>query len=371
MFIRGIRLFCILILSIAMFGCGKIDSNTEDKYEDMTQEQKDDIEYVKKTAIAVTKGQKLYFGVVAANVPRACKIYDEQATYLGKISGEDLILLESFSEDYGIYCYAVGDNVGYVDVPDISIREYYTYILKDANDNSTETTLVDEFLTAFDIKKVSDSTVATLQNKSALFLGDSIAFGACDEYSIYNCGGWAGRIGYYCNMSVRNNGVSQACISNKMVSQGSHCYIYNNLIKEANRTYDYVIMHGMYNDAGYGAPVGTPQGCASFDVSKADPSNFAQALELLFYTAKQQHPDAKLGFIVNFETRTGLKLDVYADMAIKICKDWGIPYLDLYTGSELGVLEDGTFIDLPDKLHPSSAGYDAIYNKVADWMAGL
>ena len=340
-------------------------------YFDNIQLEKNDMS----SALAVSAGQKLYFGAVTQATANTYQVYNSSGISVGTVSDGSLTLVESFGGNYGIYCYTVADGVAYVDVPEESLETYYTYILKSANDTTTEATIVNEFIQAFGIVKPSATTIAALQGKSALFVGDSITFGAKDTNSIYSYGGWAGRVGYFCDMTVKNNGISGASIStycmNHVANCGTQHYIYNNLVKENNNTYDYIIMHGLYNDVGWGAPLGAPQGYANFDVSKADPSNFAQALELLFYTAKQQNPNAKLGFIVNFATEDGRDLSAYAQMAIQICQDWNMPYLDLYTGSSKGVLADGTVIESPDKLHPSSAGYDAFYTKIADWMAGL
>ena len=202
-----------------------------------------------------------------------------------------------------------------------------------------------------------------MSGKSALFLGDSITAGVCDTKNIYSCNGWAGRIGYYGNMGIAvNNGVSGACITTSRIADGDKYYIYNNLVKETGKTYDYVIMHGLINDYFVNARLGEPQGKANFDPNTVDESTFAGAFELLLYTAKTQHPNAKLGFIVNFKLDDGPK--EYVDMAIQICEDWGISYLDLYNDSTVQVaLEDG--------LHPSSKGYDNIYVKIAEWMAAI
>jgi len=210
----------------------------------------------------------------------------------------------------------------------------------------------------------SDTVLAALSGKSALFVGDSIMAGATDNDCYYDVKSWPGRIGYYCNMDVTNNGVSGACVSNILESTNNTKYIYNNLVKATDGDYDYVIMHGLYNDWGNGAPLGTAQGMANFNPNTADKSQFAQALEYLFYTAKQQHPNAQLGFIVNFKTKDGATTSLYTLKAIEICEDWGIPYIDLYHDSSFD-------IDLSDGLHPSTKGYDDTYLKIAEWMADM
>ncbi len=210
--------------------------------------------------------------------------------------------------------------------------------------------------------EVSSATIKALEGKSALFLGDSITYGMCDYYTNLSTGGWAGRIGYYCGMTVKNNGVNGACISSGR-SSNEAAYIYNNLAKEKGNSYDYIIMHGLYNDAGTGVPVGTAKGCKDFHPEQVDESTFAGGLELLFYTAKQDHPTSKLGFIINFRTEDGVNCDAHVAKAIEICEEWDIPYLDFYN--------DGTEVKLFDGLHPTAVGYDQLYPRIADWMATL
>lgn len=210
--------------------------------------------------------------------------------------------------------------------------------------------------------EISDLTIKVLSGKSALFLGDSITYGMCDYYTNLKTGGWAGRIEYYCGMTVKNNGVNGACISSKR-SDNEEKYIYNNLAKEKGNTYDYIIMHGLYNDAGTGVPIGDSSGPNNFNPGQVDESTFAGGLELLFYTAKKNHPSAKLGFIINYRTEDGVNCDAHVATAIQICKEWNISYLDLY--------HDDTKIALFDGLHPTAMGYDELYPRIAEWMATL
>ena len=315
----------------------------------------------------VAEGDKVYFGVITEEDALNSIAYDEAANKIGVINSADVRLVESFGGAYGIYCYTVNDsNVKYVQVPyDTDYEQYYTYMQKTADDKTTDDAIVDAFITAYGIQRPVSSTVEALSGKSALFVGDSITYGARDRAKIHKYGSWAGRIGYFCNMDVLNNGVSGACITTARVeSHSAQHYIYNNLVAAKDQKFDYVIMHGLFNDASIPVELGTVQGAANFDPSKADVTKFASALELLFYTAKTQHPEATLGYIVNFETERAVDQEPYVNMAIQICKDWGIKYLDLFHNNTVD-------IEFDDGLHPSSKGYDDIYRIVANWMAGL
>ena len=237
---------------------------------------------------------------------------------------------------------------------------------KTQNDVNTENNGENEGKSGMDIlideqgiERPSMETVDALKEKRALFVGDSIMAGVCDYNNIFGISSWPGRIGYFCDMAVTNNGVSGACISNIQEMESSEYYIYNQLNKENGQAYDYVIMHGLHNDWGNGAKIGTPMGMANFQPENADVSTFSGALELLLYTAKTNHPDAKCGYIINYKTGEQL---TYVDTIKQICDDWNVPYLNLY--------DNRTFqIDLYDGLHPTSTGYNKTYIVIADWMA--
>lgn len=312
----------------------------------------------------VKKGDKLYFGVITKEDALETVVYNSKAEDMGTISESELELVESFGGELGIYCYTVNnEDAKYVKVNyDINYEQYYTSIL---NPTGNRDSIVEQFIVEYGIQRPLSSTVDVLAGKSALFVGDSITYGARDRAKIYEYGGWAGRIGYFCDMDVLNNGVSGACITTARVESNSEKhYIYNNLVAAEEQKFDYVIMHGLFNDASEEVEVGTPQGAKNFDPGKADVTKFADALELLFYTAKTQHPEATLGYIVNFQTERTVDQAPYATMAIQICKDWGIEYLDLYNNKTFSV-------EFDDGLHPSSAGYDSMYTIVANWMATL
>lgn len=322
----------------------------------------------------VVAGDKLYFGAVTEKEALSSKLYSDGASAKGTMAKEDLELVESFGGDYGIYCYTVPENVAYVYVTYDADREQYYHCVQLAAGETVETKkLVSDFIVKYAVVQPLESTVKALSGKTALFLGDSITFGARDRANIYGvvdsvnpgAGGWAARIGYYCGMDVTNNGVSGACITTaRQESHSTAHYIYNNLVKTEGTTYDYVIMHGLFNDASIPVELGTMTGKADFDPAKADVTKFADALELLFYTAKQQNPNAVLGYIVNFHTERAVDQAPYVELAIRICKDWGVPYLDLYNRA-------GFQVEFDDGLHPSSAGYDSMYTIVANWMASL
>ena len=333
-----------------------------------TQQGVDTDEYVGVSSYYDLKlGDKLYFGVITEADALSSVVYNKNGEAYGTMAKEDLRLVENFGGELSIYCYTVTDeNVAYTKVNyNTAYEQYYYSMIVPAGSEQTDEEITSLFISEYGVPLPLNSTVNKLSGKSALFLGDSITYGARDRAKIYEWGGWAGRIDYYVGMDVTNNGVSGACISTARRESSSEAhYIYNNLIRAKDQTFDYVIMHGLFNDASEKVAVGTMQGKANFDPAKADVTTYAGGLELLFYQARVQNPNAILGFIVNFKTDRAVDQLPYVNMAIDICENWGIEYLDLYN-------MEGFKVEFDDGLHPSSAGYDSMYNIVADWMATL
>ncbi len=314
----------------------------------------------------VSQGDKLYFGAITKADALNSKVYSSNGSLIGTIAESDLRQVENFGGAYNLYCYTIPADAAYVYVTyDTAYEQYFVCKQVAKSETVTDEAFIAEYIRTIGVPQPLPSTVAALQGKTALFLGDSITYGARDRANIYGAGSWAGRIGYYAGMNVTNNGVSGACISTARRESSSEAhYIYNNLKKTEGTQYDYVIMHGLFNDASEGVPVGTMQGKANFDPAKADISTYAGGLETLFYQARVQNPNAILGFIVNFKTDRAVDQAPYVNMAIAICEAWGVEYLDLYN-------LEGFKVEFDDGLHPSSAGYDSMYTVVANWMATL
>jgi len=216
---------------------------------------------------------------------------------------------------------------------------------------------------------------SVLQNKTALFSGDSISYGSSDYAGSRS---WAYRIQQHyglksCNVS--RSGWSISTIrSGRMIDQ-----LYN----APADTYDYVILHGGVNDAWGDATIYAPVGeiTDSFDRKDYDITTYAGALEELFHYTYAQFPTAKIGYIINFATplATGIghvsDMEDYYAVGMAICKKWGVPYLDLYHNSyvndTLMEVSKQPFRYMADTVHPNAAGYDRLYPIIGDWMETL
>lgn len=109
----------------------------------------------------------------------------------------------------------------------------------------------------------------------------------------------------------------------------------------------------------------TPAGTAS---SAFDQSTFAGGLEYLFSYAKENFPNAKIGYVMNFkvlghwygDTNILGYLDDMTELfntARKICEKWNVPYLDLYNNDVVSErMQYTTTYAMADYIHPNDKG---------------
>ena len=214
-------------------------------------------------------------------------------------------------------------------------------------------------------------TQSPLYKKSAVFVGDSICYGAYDN-SAHKA--WGGRIGDKYEMTWYNDGISATAIHGGR----THGQIVSELSVHASKEIDYVIMQGGVNDAWDRVTVGTIT--EGYDPANFDNSTFAGGLENLFYTARRLYPNATYGFIINFtmpaanESYGTLRdMSAYFNIAKQICDKWKVPYLDLYNDTNFcqNVLKTHETTYMPDNIHPNAAGYELLAPKIASWMETL
>ncbi len=224
---------------------------------------------------------------------------------------------------------------------------------------------------------LDDESHPALKGKSVLFCGDSISFGTQD-LGLFYTGGWGGRIGMLNEMEYINaskgGGVVSNLYQNRVITQ-----VQNN----KNGKFDFVILHGGVNDAWKitdeskaDAAIGkvTPEGAIVFDNM-----TYAGALEELFSYTKECFPDAKLGFVINYQApgfQNGTmvpNMSKYAKTAVEACEKWGVAYVNLHDNTDFcnNVLKVSTNTYLPDYLHSSAGGYDLIYPLVEEMMVKM
>lgn len=211
---------------------------------------------------------------------------------------------------------------------------------------------------------VDSTEQSVLNGKTALYLGDSIAYGANDN-SLRRA--WGGRIAERYSMigtNVANSGWTLSTYRNAIVTQLDNADAAN---------YDYIILHGGVNDVWVNAsnvPIGTVD-ADNFTPGSFDCTTLAGALEDLVCTAKQKAPNAKIGYIINFDISEKIgDMTGYYYIAKMICEKWGIPYLDLYENTDFSSVFDQSRY-LADGVHPNSSGYEILADFIANWMETL
>lgn len=218
------------------------------------------------------------------------------------------------------------------------------------------------------IKALTDDNLSSgneespLYKKNALFIGDSISFGALDSHHGYS---WGGRIGNKYAMNWINKSVSGASIG----SNDRYPYIEGQL---TDGDMDYVVIEGGINDA-MNKPNELGNISDSFVPAELDVNTFAGALEHLFATVTDKYPKAAVGYIVTFKAWTAAddNADEYYSLARKICDKWGISYLDLYNDADCDKWFTSETGYMPDSLHPNADGYELITPKIDAWMNTL
>lgn len=218
-----------------------------------------------------------------------------------------------------------------------------------------------------------------LEGKKILFVGDSITEA---NSSLDNFKGWSGRVGLGNYMDWYNAGVGGATIAY------SNRHITNQLHDNKDEYYDYIILQGGINDMDREVSLG--EMTDSFEVDDFDNSTYAGGLEELFYYAKKYNPNAKIGFIITYQTPNSDWGDAvtdrseWAELTRNICDKWEIPYLDLYDGVVFADGEAKTYSEIlkvntgehfhnqnPIQVHLGSTGYDVVSKYISIWIKTL
>ena len=231
-----------------------------------------------------------------------------------------------------------------------------------------------------------------LFGKTIVWDGDSICAGGAEK------GNWATRIASRNSMNCKNYAVGGGTITEGAPKSASgnerHCV--STTLEKMYAEYpdaDYIILEGGTNDADLlealsgSSRLGT---IAPDDFSgNYDRETFCGALESVFYRATKYWMGKKIGFIVAHKMgvipNERRRRRMYFDMAVKACKKWGIPYVDLWEGCYLNpclpwmcdksktpeenCAENVLFYS--DGQHLTSRGYDFTSEIIENWMRTL
>lgn len=327
-------------------------------------------------AIAVTPGETISFGPVQVSQGYDLLTRDALGTPHNKtykatrgeaIAKTDLTYLPSEGSgepsDYAIYSYTVPENVYYINIVNRSwVNDYFAI--------KRGTMTAAEYYEIVGIQPDSP-----LKGKTALFVGDSISAAAHDSRYMRNkgMGAWAGRIGWYYQLTDTNKSVGGSTIA---IDTG-RTYIADQITGMAGNSYDYVIIQGGVNDANLGVAEGKIS--SSYDPADFDRTTYAGGLEYNIAKAIELYGDtAAIGYIINYQlpnrATTYNRFGEFVDTAKAICAKWGIEYIDLYNNEAITAamdLKTKGSLYAQDDLHATERGYEVLYPVIGDWMETL
>lgn len=217
-------------------------------------------------------------------------------------------------------------------------------------------------------------------DKTAIFFGDSVAYGHQTNGNGF---------GYYVNqeeqfLSYKNAAVNTATLNTE--TQGTNNVI-EQMKKNSSTSYDYVIIEGGYGDLRDEPELGSLTD--GYVVSEFDTTTFAGAVEYTLYLATTTWEDARIGFIISYDTPNsnyGVRPDhdatkEYWDIVKAACNKWNVEYLDFFEGSTTYNGETKTYSELfdvtgntylaSDNIHPTALGYEFIAQFITSWMKTL
>ena len=176
--------------------------------------------------------------------------------------------------------------------------------------------------------------------------------------------------------------------SGATIAKTSRKHITDQIIDNKDNNYDYVILQGGINDMDKDVMLGEVSD--SFEVEDFNNTTFAGGLEELFYYTKKYNKDAKIGYIISYQTPNsdwGEKVNDRSEQILlikKICDKWEIPYLDLYDGL---VYEEGKIknyseilkVDTGENFYKekitevllNTEGYNTISKYIGIWIKTL
>lgn len=232
-----------------------------------------------------------------------------------------------------------------------------------------------------------------LYGKVIIWNGDSICAGNKIK------GNWATRIAEKNSMICRNYAVGGGTIVEGMplCKDGGERHCVSTSLERMYNEHpeaDYIIFEGGTNDADL---------LENMDVQKSmlgsvdpddfsgdyDKNTFCGALESVFYRALKYWTGKKIGYIVAQKMGTKAILRrrrrLYFEAAIEICEKWGIPCIDLWTGTYLNPCLECMYDNTKtaeendsenkgfytDGQHLTSHGYDYTSEIIENWLRTL
>ena len=212
------------------------------------------------------------------------------------------------------------------------------------------------------------------KGKSVVIFGDSIAFGSGNN-------GFG--VGEYLKMHLGLSLIKYAVGGARVGFCAGHNWLVEQ-VRNAIRdgiTPDYIVFNGFTNDCNISEGATLPdvplgemsEGYAGFDIfSDEKPNTFSRWFEEVVFAFMKYFPKAKLLFFRphNMGRRDDLLQRQYGERALRICRKWGVPFVDLYSESGLNTFIpeqrdmftcDSYGWGRGDCTHPNALGYELKY----------
>lgn len=212
-----------------------------------------------------------------------------------------------------------------------------------------------------------------IKGKKLLNFGDSIAAGDGNNGISY-----ADIIASNHNMTLYDYAQGGATITNLKEDNTIQTQIANAITDHSLNNIGYILLEGGTNDNA-SQSVGTL--LDGYDVTNADVSTLAGALETAFYNLRNTWALSKIIYVIvhKMYTRAYSQQVAYHDMIVSACKKWSIPYVDIFEEGEINSyiqsIAETCFNEKEDastgidRTHPNETGYTnfyvpMIYNKM-------
>ena len=210
------------------------------------------------------------------------------------------------------------------------------------------------------------------KNKSAVFVGDSITYGAWSDAKYWEI------LDENINFStVTGMGVSSSCISATSDYGTKNEPLINRYTTIPDA--DLISIFMGTNDYGHETPLGTIED--STDIS------FYGALNIIIPQLKNAHPNSRIVFLTPIHrygrgtsgilgtdytydyinNGVGANLGDYVNAIKEVCAKYSIPVIDLYTLYDLDVTDENIRTQyMPDGLHPNAEGHQILADIIAE-----
>ena len=352
--------------------------------------------YVQSNFIKVIPGDTITMGAISTKESQTVLYeydadFNEIRKYKKGDSGIDFV--KAVGNDYAIYSHVIParpvDKDGNLINPDAKEVAYvkvavHSGIYNDGNVLVTKNQPfeTESFREALEIAEPSaDVKAHAFYGKKALFIGDSISYGDYDTPASYTnpSTSYARRLALATGLVPTNVSAAGATVGKTGKPNVKYEWDLLKIALMGKKNYDMVIFQGGINDArqdiaiGEALPVTTAREVL---VENARVATFIGGLQLMFYDAITQWPEAEFYYIADHKVGenpedkdapnlvTGDKdMSAYYAQAKTLCAAYGVHYIDLYDDAEVNqILTDNASSDLyaDDNFTPVKSTYDLI-----------